>query len=321
MRSFIIKVTAAVLLVASGPAMSQAGDYPNRPIRMIVAYPPGGGIDQVARPLAEKLGVALGRAVVIDNRGGAGGMIGTEAAAKAAPDGYTLLLGDSGSLTINPAIYKSVPYKVLGDFEPISLLVTLPQLVAAHPSLGASTLKDALEIAKKSNVDYGSAGNGSLSHLIMESIRTSTGANFVHIPYKGAELFTGFIGGQVKLIAASHLGMSPFIARGQAIPLAVTTRQRLSSLPNVPTISESGIPGFEAVNWFGVLTPRGTPKSITDRLNAELVKIVNSPDMKERLNKGGADVVGSSPSEFLQVLQSDLKRWEQVVKDSGAKID
>jgi tripartite-type tricarboxylate transporter receptor subunit TctC len=317
-------VRLAVMLIAAMSVTSVLAadrDYPSRPIRLVVGYPPGGGIDFVARQVAQILGATLGQPVIVDNRPGANGIIGTDLVAKSQPDGYTLLLGDSSSLTINPAVYTSVPYRALQDFAPVSMLVSTSSILVVHPSLKVSTLQELIDITRKTPINFGSAGNGSISHLILEQIRSATGGSFIHVPYKGAQVFNAMLSGEIKVTVASQLGVKPFIDSGQLTALAVTSRQRSMIFPKLPTVSESGIPGFEAVNWFGVLAPKGTPPEIISRLNQEFVRVVHSPELRAKLVASGADVVGSSPGELAEAIQLDMKKWAKVAADSGAKIE
>ncbi len=298
-----------------------AADYPTKVIRLVVPYPPGGAPDTVARRIAPELGVRLGQPVVIDNRVGTSGVVGTESAARSPADGYTIFLADAGALVINPAIYKNLKFRPVEDFDPISLLVTTPFVLVVHPSLGVSTLDELIAVGRKSDVDYGSAGNGSLSHLVMEWFKSETGTRFTHVPYKGAASFTAVIAGEVKVLAGSVIALSPHVFSKRLTALAVTTPKRSALLPNVPTLAESGLSDFDAANWFGILVPHGTPKEITTLLNGHLVEIVRSPAVREHFAKSGSETVGSSPAEFAAVIRADLAKWAKVAKASGAKID
>lgn len=321
--SRVVCSVCALLYVVAAPlcAGAFAADYPSKPIRLVVPYPPSGAPDLTARVVAQRLSVSLGQPVIIDNHAGSSGIIGTEFVSRSAPDGYTLFLADAGALVINPAIYKNLTFRPVEDFDPISLLVISPFVLVAHPSLHVSTVEGLIAIGKKGDVDYGSAGNGSLAHLTMEWFKSSTGTNFTHVPYKGAASFTAVLAGEVKVLPGSLMALSPYIISKRLIGIAVTSPQRSALMPNLPTVAESGVPGFDASNWFGILAPHGTPKDIITKLNEDLVKIIRSPEMKEHFAKLGSEAVGTSPAEFAKVIQGDLIKWAKVAKDSGAKID
>ncbi len=315
-------VSAMFCLIAGPfPAGALAADYPSKLIRLVVPYPPSGAPDMTARRVAHVLAADLGQPVVVENRAGTSGVVGTESVSRATPDGYTLLLADAGALVINPAIYKNLKFRTLEDFDPISLLVRSPFVLVVHPSLPVTTVDGLIAAGKKGDLDYGSAGNGSLSHLVLEWFKSSTGTNFTHVPYKGAASFTAVLAGEVKVLAGSLMALSPHIASKRITAIAMTSQQRSALLPDLPTVAESGVAGFDASNWFGVLAPRGTPKEIIAILNERLVKIIQLPDMKAHFAKLGSESVGTTPAEFGNVLQADLRKWAKVAKDSGAKID
>ena len=297
--------------------------YPTKPVRFIVPQPPGGALDIVARLLAHKLGESLGQNIIIDNRSGAGGVVGTEVASKAPPDGYTLLLGTTGILAINPTIYKKLPYRPLLDLDPISLLAASPFLMVVHPSLDVASVAELVAAAKKrpAGLTYSTPGNGTLHHLSMEWFKSSTGANLVHVPYKGAQAFNAVIAGEVSLAFGSVVAMLPHVKSGRVKAIAITSKGRSRLLPDLPTVAESGVPRFEATNWFGVLAPRGTPPQIISRLGSLIAASMSAPEMKERLSADGADPIGSTPEAFANLIKAELARWAQVVKTSGAKVD
>jgi tripartite-type tricarboxylate transporter receptor subunit TctC len=315
-------LVAAVILTAPC-TVTVAADYPARPVRLIVPQPPGGGADIVARMLAQKLGESMGQQVVVDNRAGAGGIIGTEIAARSPPDGYTLLLGITGSLTINPNLHKQLPYRPIEDFEPISLAVISPFLLAVHSSLNVATVADLIAAAKARPVplNYSTPGNGSLAHLAMEWFKSATGIGLTHVPYKGSQAFSAVIAGEIPITLVSVVSSMPQINAGRVRALAITSKTRSRALPDVPTIAESAVPGFEANNWFGLLAPRGTPPAIVARVQALVAASAQSAGVKDRLLRDGAEPVGSTPGEFANLIRAELKRWGEVVKLSGAKLD
>lgn len=313
-------VSAAGLLFCG---VAFGADYPTRPVRLIVPQPPGGGADIVARMLAQKLGERLGQQVVVDNRAGAGGIVGTEIAAKSPPDGYTLLLGITGSLTINPILHKQLPYRPIEDFEPISLAVISPFLLVVHSSLNVANVADLIAAAKArpAPLNYSTPGNGSLAHLSMEWFKSATGINLTHVPYKGSQAFGAVIAGEIPITLVSVVSGMPQIKAGRVRAIGITSKTRSRALPDLPTIAESSVPGFEANNWFGLLAPRGTPSAIVARVQALVAASAQSADMKDRLLRDGAEAVGSTSGEFAQVIRAELRRWGEVVKLSGAKID
>jgi tripartite-type tricarboxylate transporter receptor subunit TctC len=300
-----------------------AADYPAKPVRLVVPQPPGGGADIVARMLAQRLGAGLKQEVVVDNRGGAGGIVGTELVAHTPADGYTLLLGYTGSLTINPNIYKQLPYRPLEDFDPVSVAVASPFLMVVHPTLRVASVAELVAVAKKrpAPLNYSSPGNGSLHQLSMEWFKSALGLNLTHVPYKGSQSINAAIAGEVSLTFASVVSTLPHVKSGRVVAIAITSKDRFRLLPEVPTIAESGVPGFEATNWFGILAPHGTPRPVIATLNSLIAGSVKSIDMKERLLNDGADPIGSTPEEFTALIKTELARWARVIKISGAKID
>jgi tripartite-type tricarboxylate transporter receptor subunit TctC len=311
-------------LAAAQPAASGSGQgYPDKPIRVIVSVPAGGTPDVVARTIQPGLSSLLGQQVVIDNRGGAGGLIAVELAARAIPDGYTLFFGSPGALTILPHLQK-VPYDTLSDFAPISLVGIGPFLLIAHPSLRAKSVKDLIALAKAEpgKLNYASAGNGTANHLAMELFKSAAGVNVTHVPYKGApQAVTDLIGGHVNLMFNSIAPVLQHIKAGRLQLLGIASAKRSPQLPDAPTKSEAGVPGFEAVNWFGMLAPAKTPKAIIARLNAAIVKVVTMPEMRSQFEIQGTDPVASSPEEFAAFIRRDMAKYAKVVKVSGAKVD
>lgn len=314
----------AVLSVALPLPLAAAQAYPDKPIRVIVPVPAGGTPDVVARMVAPGLSTLLGQQLVIDNRGGAGGLIGAELAARAVPDGYTVFFSSPGSLTILPHLQKQVAYDTLKDFAPISLVSIGPFLLITHPSVPARTVKEliALARAEPGKLNYASAGNGAANHLAMELFKSMAGVNITHVPYKGApQAVTDLIGGSVNLMFNSIPPVLQHIKTGRLRLLAVASAKRSPQLPDVPTVSEAGVPGYEAITWFGLLAPAKTPKPIIARLNDVMVKVVHAPDLKSQLEIQGYDPVGSSPEEFAAFIRAESEKYAKVVKFSGAKVD
>ncbi len=320
----ILRVCGVAAMTAALPAPAVAQDYPNKPIRVILAVPAGGTPDVVARTVQPGLSSLLGQQIVIDNRGGAGGMIAVEMAAHAIPDGYTLLFGSPGALTILPHLQKKVPYDTLTDFAPISLVGIGPFLLIAHPSVPAKTVKEliALARAQPGKLNYASAGNGTANHLAMELFKSMARVNITHVPYKGApQAVTDLLGGHVNLMFNSIAPVLQHIKAGRLQLLGIASAKRSPQLPDTVTISEAGVPGFEAVNWFGLLAPAKTPKAIVARLNAALVKTVGSPEIRSQFEIQGTDPVANSPEEFAAFIRRDLEKYAKVVRLSGAKVD
>ncbi|HEX6007687.1 MAG TPA: tripartite tricarboxylate transporter substrate binding protein [Burkholderiales bacterium] len=303
-------------------AVGAAQTYPERPIRLIVGFPPGGAADILGRIAAQRLGDALGQQVVVDNRGGAGGLIATEIATKGAPDGYTLLFSSIPHV-INPHLYRKVSYDALQDFVPVIQFVSVPLMMAAAPALPVKSVKDLIALArsKPGEINYASAGSGSSSHLAMELFKAMADVRMTHIPYKGTgPLITDLMTGQVSVTIASAVPLSPQVKAGRLRGLAVTSPKRSAAFPELPAIAET-VPGYEVINWFGIFAPRGTPKSIVTRLNAALNDALRSPELAKVLNARGADVVGGTPVAFARVVKADFAKWAKVVKESGARVD
>ena len=297
----------------------QAQQYPVRPIRMIVPSAPGGGTDITARIIAPKLSEYLGQQVIVENRAGAGTMIGSEVVAHATPDGYTLLMGIS-TLAINPAIYKKVPYDALTDFAPISLVVTLPNVLVVHPSLGVKSVKEliAYSKARPGKLNFASAGLGTSPHLSMELFLSMAGLKMVHVAYKGSgQGLIEVVGGHVPVMMPSMLSGTPHIKSGQLIALGVTSSKRTIGEPDIPTIAEAGVPGYEAVQWCGALAPKGTPREIVTKVHGAIVRALKDPDIRKHLVSDGADPIGSSPEEFSAYIRSETEKWVKVVRSTG----
>jgi len=314
---------AAVLCLAVLPAMAQW--QPSRPVRLVVPFAPGGQPDIVARALSEPLSKALGQPVVVENRPGAGGNIAAEAVARAAPDGHTLLVGTNGPLAVSPALYRDLPYDPLKDLAPVTLLGTSPNLIAVHPSLGARTLEALVEKARAEpgKLNFASVGKGSISQLSMELLNSMARIRTVHIPYNGgAPAVLALVSGDVQLLSLNPTALIPQVSAGKIVVVAQTSARRSPLVPDVPTVAESGYPGFEADVWIAVMAPGKTPPEAIRRLNAELVKIVRSPAMKASLwDRQWIDPVGSSPDEVTAVIRRETGKWARTVKDAGIAVD
>ena len=308
------------LCLLASPAGAQS-DYPSKPVKIIVPSAPGGGTDIAARVLAQHLSQAMGQQFFIDNRPGAGNMIGIEAAARSAPDGYTLLMTAS-TLSINQLTYKKVLYDAVRDFAPISLVVSLPSVLVVHPSVPARSLAELVALAKQKpdQLTYASAGIGTNPHLSMELLKTMTGIEIRHIPYRGVgPALNDLVAGQVGILIAGVLTTKPQVDAGTVRGLAVTGLKRVEALPDVPTVAEAGIANYEALQWYGLLAPAGTPAPIITRLHAETAKAVRSAEMKERLAADGADPVGNTPAEFAAHIKEEMRKWAEVAR--AAKIE
>ncbi|HEX6006828.1 MAG TPA: tripartite tricarboxylate transporter substrate binding protein [Burkholderiales bacterium] len=315
-RGFLI----ATALLGAGVAQAQQ-NYPVRPIRLVVPSSPGGGTDITARIIAPKLGEYLGQQVVVENRPGAGTMIGGEVVARAVPDGYTLLMGIS-TLAINPAMYRKVPYDALKDFAPISQVVALPNVLVTHPSLPVKTVRELIAFAKSrpGQINFASAGVGTNPHLSMELFLSMTGVKMIHVPYKGSgQGVIDLIAGHVTVMTPSILTALGYVKDRRLRALGVTSAKRAGGAPDIPTIAEAGVPGYEAVQWFGVLAPAGTPRDIVSRLHKEIVRTVQTPDIRQKLVNDGADPVGSLPEEFAAFIRSETAKWAKVAKAIGLK--
>jgi len=318
---------AALLVALLAAALSQAASgqaYPARPLHFVVAFPPGGGTDIVARAIAEKLARSLGQQVVVDNRPGAGGNVGTEIVAKSAPDGYTILMGSVGPLAINPSLFASLPFDPLRDLAPITLAATTPNVLVVHPSLPVRTVQDliALARARPGALNFASSGHGTPAQLAGELFNVAAGVKMVHVPYKGAApALADLLGGQVQLMFSTMPPALPHIREGRLRALAVTSLRRSAAMPELPTLDEAGLPGFEAVTWHGVLAPAGTAPEIVERLNRELVAVLHAPDVVARLSAQGAEPVGSTPQEFARYIREESAKWARVVRASGARAE
>ncbi len=312
----------SALLAASAAAFAQT--YPSKPIRLIVPFPPGGSADILARAIGQKAGEGLGQPFVVENRPGAGTAIGADALAKSAPDGYAVMIGTVSSHAINPALNPKLPFDPLKDFTPVSLVATIPFAMIVHPSVPAKNVQEfiALAKAKPGSLNYSSAGNGTSNHLAGELLKSMARVDIVHVPYKGsAPALNDLIAGQVSLMFDLVLTAAPHVKSGAVRGLAVTGAQRSSALPELPTVAESGVPGYEVSAWFGIFAPAGLAQSVVQRLNAEFVKGLQQPDLRQRLASQGAEPLTSTPDEFGSYLRSEIAKWAKVVKESGMKVD
>jgi len=320
-----IVLATVIVLVAAGPwgqAYSQA--YPAKPVRVIVPFPAGGGADIYARVVGRKLSENLGQSVVVDNRAGASGIIGCEVVARSTPDGYTLLMGTTGTHTTNPAVFAKLPYDPLRDFAPISLVADAPFVLLVHPSLPVANLKELIAFARArpGQLTYASSGTGSSSHLGFELFNTMAGIKGVHVPYKGlAPATLDTISGYVTMTWNSITAAAPHLKNRQLKALGIGSARRSALMPDIPTVAEAGLPGFELGSWYGIFAPAGTPPDIIRRIHGEIVKAINDPGMKEQFAALGGEPVSSTPEEFRAVLQRDLVKWAKVAKQANVKAD
>ena len=312
----------SLALTACGGAWAQS--YPAKPIRFIVPFPPGGSADILARAIGQKAGEGLGQSLVVENRPGAGTAIGAEALAKSPADGYAVMIGTVSSHAINPALNPKLTYDPVKDFTPISLVASIPFAMIVHPSVPAKSVRELISLAKSkpASLNYSSAGNGTSNHLAGELLKSMAGIDIVHIPYKGsAPALNDLVAGQVSLMFDLVLTAAPHVKSGAVRGLAVTGAKRSSALPDLPTVAESGVPGYEVSAWFGIFAPAEVPQPVVQRLNAEFVKALQQPDLRQRLASQGAEPLTSTPDEFSAYLRSEIAKWAKVVKDSGMKVD
>ena len=319
----LVALTLA-LAAALAPCWARAQDaWPSRPIRFILPFPPGGGTDILGRLIAERLTANLGQPVVAENRGGAGGNVGAEAAAKSAPDGYTIVLV-APSLAISPSLYSKLGYDPVKDFAPVSLVATVPNVMITNPSVPAKTLPEFIRLAKSKpgEMNFGSGGSGTSNHLAGELFNIVAGVKLVHIPYKGVNLaMNDVLSGRVQLVFIGIPAAAPHIKAGKLRALALVAPRRSSVLPDVPTVAEAGLPKFDVTTWYGILAPAGTPRPVVERLNGELGKIMHSSELKERLEALATDPVTSTPEEFADLIRREIAKWREVVREAGIKAD
>jgi len=319
LRRFIILACCALVAL---PAYAQ--DYPRRPVRLVVPFPPGGGNDIVARAVAQELGKSLGQQFVVDNRAGAGGAIGAELAARSPADGYTLFLGGVGSHVVNPSLHAKLSYDPIRDFAPVTLIASAPSVLVVNPSLQAASIAEFTALAKANpgKLNYASNGNGSSAQLAAVLYESMAGVRMVHVPYKGvAPALVDLMSGEVQLMFGTLVAILPHIKAGRLRALAVTGRNRSALLPEVPTLAESGLPGYEAGSWYGILAPAGTPGAIVARLNAQINNAIRQPEVRERLAAEGAEVIGGTPEEFAVHIRSELARMKKLVREGGLRVE
>lgn len=319
-RALMAAITLCTLAV--GAAWSQSG-YPAKPVRWIVPWPPGGGADTLTRILSPKLSEALGQQIIVDNRGGAAGNIGAELTAKSPPDGYTIAFAYSGTHSINPSIYNKLPFKE-SDFAPIIWLSAVPQVLVVHPSLPVRSVKDliALDKSRPGQLSYGSSGSGAINHLTGELFNNLTGTRLVHVPYKGGgPAAVALLSGEIGLIFGEPASIAQQVKAGRLRAVAVTSGKRSLFLPDLPTVGESGVPGYEVTSWNGVLAPAGVPATIIKRLNADLNQIISAPDMSKRMIEFGFEPIGGTPEKFAEFIRAETAKWAPVIKRAGIRVD
>jgi tripartite-type tricarboxylate transporter receptor subunit TctC len=317
-----IRLAVAALALAGGPPAAAGEGYPTRPVRMIVAVPPGGPADTLARLVGPRLAEALGQTVVIDNRPGANGIIAYEMTARAAPDGYTFATVAAG-VVINPSLYRKVPYDPIADFAPITLGIAVPNILVVHPTVPVTTVQDLVKLARyrPGQIAFASAGNGTSGHLALELFRMTAGIDVTHVPYKGGgPALAELIGGQVQALFSIALAATPQIKAGRLRALAITSAKRSVVAPQLPTVAETGFPGFEVIGWFGWLAPAKTPVAIVARLNAEIVKVLRTPEVRERLLSQSTEPVGNTPAEFAALMSSERDKWARVIRDAKISL-
>jgi tripartite-type tricarboxylate transporter receptor subunit TctC len=317
----IVCAAAAALSVACHAAEAP---YPTRPVRIVTPYAPGGTTDILSRLIAQQLTQGLGQQVIVDNRPGGAAQIGSDIVAKAAPDGYTLMVTPSGSHTSNPSLYKKLPYDTIRDFAPITLIAWVTNLIVTHPSSSINSLQDLIKAAKAKpgSLTYASSGNGTVAHLSAELLKSVAGIDLVHVPYKGGGPALAAIAANETTVMFAALPSATGFLQGKRIkPLAVTSPKRVAALPEVPTVAEAGVPGIAVMEWYGAFAPGGTPRAIVDRLNAEMVKVIQKPDIRARFSDLGADAIGNSVREFDKQIRDDIAMWKKVVEFSGARAE
>jgi tripartite-type tricarboxylate transporter receptor subunit TctC len=319
MKKILLAVAAAASLAL--PALAQ--QYPTRPVKIIVPFGPGGFTDVAARILQKELAPALGEAIVIENKPGAGSTIGTAEIANAKPDGYTLVMISTAHV-ISPHLYKQMPYDALKDFTPVTKLAEGPYVLAVHPSLPVRSVQELIALAKQQpgKIDYASSGNGSAQHLVGALFEKMSGANLNHVPYKGSnQAMNDVLGGQVKVTFAGVPNVLPNLASGKLRALGVSTPRRYADLPDVPTIAEAGVPGYDATIWLGILAPPNTPREIVQKLNSEIIKVLSTPESRKLMASAGVDVATSTPQEFARLMQAEYDRWGRIVKETGMEAN
>lgn len=324
MRAFSLRLMFGLFVACCGTGQLQAQTWPARPVRLVVPFPPGGAVDAYARIVQTRLAEQLGQSVVIENRGGAGGMIGAELVSKAPPDGYTLLVGNIAALAMNVGVYTSMPYDPARDFTPVMHTVDVNYVLTVHPAVPARSVAELVAQAKANpgRLSYGSAGSGSAPHLATELLKQRAGIDMVHVPYKGGgPMVADLLGGQIQLAIGDQANLMPQVRAGKLRALAVGSAKRSATYPEIPTIAESGYPGFEAGAWQAVVGPPGMPTAVTSRLNETLARIMAMPDVRERLVGAGLDPVGGSAEDLARHIRAEIAKWTKVAKEVGAKAD
>jgi tripartite-type tricarboxylate transporter receptor subunit TctC len=323
--AFLVATAALPWGQAAAQGQDPAQAWPTRPIRLIVPYPPGSGIDIVARLLGQRIGDSLGQPIIVDNRPGAGAIIGVDAVAKSAPDGYTIGFADTGPLAINPSLYPKLPYDPVKDLAPIVEVGTLPFMLVVHPSLGVSSVQELIDAAKRQpgRLNYASVGNGTSVHLATELFTRQAGIQMTHIPYKGSvPALADVLSGTTPVMFVNLLSGLSFVKSGQLRVLGVSTSSRIKALPDVPTVAESGVPGYQFVAWIGMFAPAGTPSFIVERLNTEIDRALAVPDFRDQLlNDGGLQVVGGTSAQFSSLIRNEVVYWRKLVKETGVHLD
>jgi tripartite-type tricarboxylate transporter receptor subunit TctC len=311
-----------IICLAFGSLGLHAQEYPSKPVRIIVPFAPGGVADNSARVVAEPLAIRLGQQVIVENRPGASGNIGTAQVAQAAPDGYTLLLGFDGTMVINPHVFQRIPFDTVRDFAPVTKLGDATLLLVAHPAAGVRDLKELIDKAKAKPFSYGTSGTGGTPHLAGELLRQRTGAQLEHVPYKGGgQAITDVVGGQIPLVFTAIATAQQYVKAGRLVGLGVPGAKRSDALPDVPTFQESGLAGFDVSSWVGIFAPAKTPRPVVERLQRELAAVLRSPFVKERYATLGIEPVGNAPADFGEQVRADLARWEKVVKAANVKVE
>jgi tripartite-type tricarboxylate transporter receptor subunit TctC len=321
LRRAALALALAAQCLAGGAV---AADYPGKAIKLVVPYAPGGGADSVARIVAKKVSENIGQAIVIENKGGAGSIVGTDIVAKAEPDGYTLLLGQSGPISINPAVYKNLPYESVKDFAPVTMTTAYPYILVVNAELPAKSLQEFVALAKSKPgaMNYGSTGVGAANHLVAELFNSKAGLKMTHVPYRGTALAVGdLLGGQLTMVFGDPISVLPHIKSGKLRALAVTSLHRSPVAPEVPTVGESGYPGFEALAWHGILAPARTPPAIVSKLNEEIAKALGDPETRTLLINQAMQTVGSTPEEFAAFIQKDIAIWKAVAAAANVTVE
>ena len=323
-KTFMNKVFLFGLLLVPAAVLAQtpAASWPTRPVKIVVTFPPGGAPDTLARVLADKWSQSLGQPVTVDNKPGAGGNIGSDFVAKSPGDGATLLIATVGTHAINPALYANMPYNHIKDFTPVSFLASTPNLLVVNKAVPAQNVRELIALAKKTPLNFGSSGSGTSIHLSGELFNTLAGVKMQHIPYRGrAQAVPDLLGGRISMIFDNMPSALPLVKSGDVRALGVTSATRSPAAPDIPTIAEAGLPGFEATSWFALMAPAGLPKEVLARINAETARVLSLPDVREKLTTLGLDVAPGSPESLASLIQSETAKWANVVKESGAKLD